>query len=129
MRRLLMLVVSAAMLAGLAVAVPSVAVPETAPQAEAATNVAYINYGEWNCAAATGRWEKPRAIQVSITPGGPGATRIYVANSWVKVSDVFLRPWASTIVAELTCGSGWNTRYITVSAVRYFQFSGHNMWI
>ena len=42
---------------------------------------------------------------------------------------MFLRPWASTIVAELTCGSGWNTRYITVSDVRYFQFSGHNMWI
>jgi hypothetical protein len=78
---------------------------------------------------ATGRWEKPRAIQVSITPGGPGATRVYVANSWVKVSDVFLRPWASTIVATLTCGSGWNTRYVNVTAVRYFQFSGHNMWI
>ena len=45
MRRLLMLVVSAAMLAGLAVAVPSVVAPETAPQAEAATNVAYINHG------------------------------------------------------------------------------------
>jgi hypothetical protein len=104
--------------------------------AQAAGLTAYINYGSWNCKAATGRDDKPSAVQVSLTPGGPGATQVYARNSWVKVTDIH-KGVPTTVVSELWCPHpNWLLRargvtvYVTLPpAVRYFWNDGQTMWI
>jgi hypothetical protein len=104
--------------------------------AQAAGLTAYINYGSWNCLAATGKNDKPKAVQVSLTPGGPGATQIYAANSWVKVTDV-QKGVPTTIVSAIRCPYpdgvlrllGVTVPIELPSVVRYFWNDGQTMWI
>jgi hypothetical protein len=132
MRRLIIGSLTALALAvGLTVG-PSIAVPETSTKAEAASNVAYINYGPWLCKAATGYWAKPARIQVDVSP--PGLTRVNVNNSWAKV-NVHLNV-QSTVVAEIHCPHPiaalrfWGiTQHVgPISGVRVFRKSGESHW-
>jgi hypothetical protein len=110
--------------------------PTLSEKAQAATITAYINYGSWNSAAATGRNDKPVAVQVSLTPGGPGATKAYTRDSWVKVSDVHTGV-PTEIAGEVWCPHpNWLLRrmgvtvYVTpLPAVRYSWNNGQSMWL
>ena len=91
MRRLLMLVVSAAMLAGLAVAVPSVATPEKASQAVAAplTGPVWLNFTSKWCYEATGKYTNPKFVAAHVSPPGESSFSGQVPGTWVKVNGAF----------------------------------------
>jgi hypothetical protein len=133
MRRFVMFLVLSVALAGALVVAPSQTKPA---EAQAVSNSVYVNYGEWNCWRATGRWDKPVRVQVSATPGGPGATRILAYNSWVKLTDIHLRT-NTLFVGEIHCPHpNWAlrvagvTQYVgPISATRWVQTSGQNVWI
>jgi hypothetical protein len=133
MRRLLMLVVSAAMLAGLAVTVPSVATPEKASQAVAAslTGPVWLNFtSEW-CLRATGKNWAPVAVQAHVSPPGISSQTAKTAGTWVRVDGAFYYG-RSEVDAVVWCKSGtWPNLPVPVTLPpQYRYFTGpYSYWI
>ena len=134
MRRLLMLVVSAAMLAGLAVAVPSVATPEKASQAVAAplTGPVWLNFTSKWCYEATGKYTNPKFVAAHVSPPGESSFSGKVPGTWVKVNGAFYYG-RSAVYFTVWCQHPqlwWVTVPYAVTVPQYRYFTGpYSYWI
>jgi hypothetical protein len=117
------------------VAVPSIAAPQQAPQAQAqsAGPVGFVFYGPWLCQKATGYNAYPRSVH-AFHVADPGITVVLTPGNAVRVTGVIIGR-RTMIAATIKCPHPkfwwWPPadQYVNVSGERTFRFSGDAHWM